>query len=671
MVSFSVFPRRSAWLAGAVLAALSFGPASIQAQGNVGDPAAGKRPAVMVTPPAGPVNSATYTAPPEPKYDYVDALHKSFLFYWAQRSGKLPYQRLAWRGDSFIGLKGPHGEDISGGWFEAANTMKWGGPFAFTAMQLAWNVYEFGDAMKQTNELNEALAWVRVGAEQLVGLYTTDGTTERLIGLIGDSARVENGKIVDVDFGYFGPPEEYQQWVPGGQPPGVYYCEGSPTVNKGCSGIAGDYAAALALSSLVLRPYDAPFADRCLAAARSIYSFGTKYVGTYSDATKFPEQAWKNYQDWYGAATADDELALAATWLYTATKEKAYLDAATASAAKIDAFSEYSWGDKGIAVYILLNRIAPSAALQTQITTTFRSYLPGGSVKRTPRGLVWNEPKANTVIWGSLSYAANLGFLGLVHAKGSPGAPTDPTFATQLRTFAVQQINYILGDTGRSWLVGFGTNFPKSPYHKSSYNSFIDYPMRGQPQGNVGSDFLSATAPPNRFILYGALEGGPWETDEYVDNRADYTFTEVTQDYNAAFTGALAGLIDFYGPSKFKNASDCNLDLGWSHPNASAATRQPKYTKGDCYHTCDPCMVELSTPGLGAVVTNGVPSTTSINPGSTPPTTGTAGGDPSQPADQPAKGNSTESAAAGSFFRTPAAIITAILVLGGVALVLG
>ena len=38
-------------------------------------------------------------------------------------------------------------------------------------------------------------------------------------------------------------------------------------------------------------------------------------------------------------------------------------------------------------------------------------------------------------------------------------------------------------------------------------------------------------------------------------------------DYNAAFTGAIARLVDFY--DNMQPFSDCTLDLGWTHPNAT------------------------------------------------------------------------------------------------------
>ena len=40
------------------------------------------------------------------------------------------------------------------------------------------------------------------------------------------------------------------------------------------------------------------------------------------------------------------------------------------------------------------------------------------------------------------------------------------------------QVNYVLGATGFSWLVGFGENYPDYLWHKPSYNSFIDWPLR-------------------------------------------------------------------------------------------------------------------------------------------------------------------------------------------------
>ena len=45
----------------------------------------------------------------------------------------------------------------------------------------------------------------------------------------------------------------------------------------------------------------------------------------------------------------------------------------------------------------------------------------------------------------------------------------------------------------------------------------------------------------NPYILHGALVGGPNQNDGYSDVRSDFQSNEVTTDYNAGFTSALAG----------------------------------------------------------------------------------------------------------------------------------
>lgn len=50
----------------------------------------------------------------------------------------------------------------------------------------------------------------------------------------------------------------------------------------------------------------------------------------------------------------------------------------------------------------------------------------------------------------------------------------------------------------------------------------------------------------NDHVLYGALVNGPDMNDHFVDvrfNKAGKAYTKVRIDYNAGFTGALAGLL--------------------------------------------------------------------------------------------------------------------------------
>ena len=76
----------------------------------------------------------------------------------------------------------------------------------------------------------------------------------------------------------------------------------------------GKYTANLAFVSKMYRPYDAAYADRCLAAAKAIYEF-TK---TRLDKTDTPA--------YNGETKLDDDIAFACLGLLWATGERKYLD---------------------------------------------------------------------------------------------------------------------------------------------------------------------------------------------------------------------------------------------------------------------------------------------------------------------------------------------------------
>ena len=64
------------------------------------------------------------------------------------------------------------------------------------------------------------------------------------------------------------------------------------------------------------------------------------------------------------------------------------------------------------------------------------------------------------------------------------------------------------------------------------------------PASNCPAPSPAPLLPPQ--VLYGALVGGPvgpGDGETYRDVRNDYKSNEVSLDYNAGFTGALAGLL--------------------------------------------------------------------------------------------------------------------------------
>jgi len=86
-------------------------------------------------------------------FNYGEALQKSILFYEFQRSGKLPEdKRENWRGDSALEDGADVGLDLTGGWYDAGDYVKFNLPMAYTTTMLAWSVYESRDAYVQSGQ---------------------------------------------------------------------------------------------------------------------------------------------------------------------------------------------------------------------------------------------------------------------------------------------------------------------------------------------------------------------------------------------------------------------------------------------------------------------------------------------------------------------------------------
>lgn len=112
---------------------------------------------------------------------------------------------------------------------------------------------------------------------------------------------------------------------------------------------------------------------------------------------------------------------------------------------------------------------------------------------------------------------------------------------------------------GQSYLAGFGENFPRNPYYMTNWAPAIDFPYRNDP---YACDAAFKGPEPSRFIAYGLLVGGPGFDDSYVDIRSElenslltlgnnFVRAEPTQDYIAAFAGALAKLVSYYDLGPF------------------------------------------------------------------------------------------------------------------------
>nr|BBJ26606.1 GH9 cellulase [Xylophaga rikuzenica] len=454
------------------------------------------------TPDVGPITPApaTYNTS-NMRFDYGEALGLSILFYDAQRVGHLPADNpIAWRGDSFLYEVDAEGNDLTGGWFDAGDHVKFNFPQAYTVWDLNWGFLEFREAYEVTGQTNMMCDMIKWPLEYFLKCWQP--ATNTLYTQVGDA---------DFDHTFWGSPEILTMMRPAWQ------------VNTTCPGseVAGDFASAFASAYLVFSEIcgDDDFAAEMKSAAESVYAFATDYQGSYSAG------CYDDSSDYYGSRDYMDELSVAAAWMYKITGEDTYLaDAETFYASVSVGSMGLDWSSKGAGASLLLYEATMSEdPYGADLRNFIEERMPGGRFPYSPCGFAYLDT------WGSARHASNVAFLALLAAEQGVNV-------TEYQEWALSQINYLLGDNNynMSYEVGFGAFSPTIYHHRASscleeYLEDCDIMYEGD----------------NPHILFGGLVGGPDDMDHWANNRSDYVQNEVAIDYNAGFQGALAGLVFF------------------------------------------------------------------------------------------------------------------------------
>ena len=315
------------------------------------------------------------------------------------------------------------------------------------------------------------------------------------------------------DHSYWGRPEEYDRPHP------CYKIDAS----KPGSDLAGETSASLSAASIAFKNVDPDYSTILLKHAKELYEFAKNYQATYTGGIPDAAGFYNSFSGY------KDELAWSAAWLFKATGESTYLQDAEGFYNEMQQNAgEFSWDNKGRGVSVLLSNLVSGENKYFSNAKDFcENVLP--SKPKTPRGTVFIQK------WGSNRHAGNVAFLCLVYGKINDDKSS--ANVDKVKAFGRDQINTMLGDESkgeRSYVVGYGFNYPKQPHHRSS--SCPTTGSCGWPQKDADG--------PNPQILYGALVGGAKDAQgDYTDKRGDYIANEVAIDYNAGFQSALAGLL--------------------------------------------------------------------------------------------------------------------------------
>jgi endoglucanase len=518
------------------------------------------------------------TLPDTPGYNLPLALQESLYFYDAQKSGPARTdgdQPLSWRGDSepsdscvplqpmanhvgvnlsasFIAANksvldpGNTGcLNLSGGFHDAGDHVKFGLPQSYAASVLGWGMYEFPQSYQSTGTWSHALDEMKWFSDYFLRstFLNSSGQVTAFAYQVGEGG---------VDHDYWGPSELQSA----SQYPRPAYLASSETP---AADQAASASAALAVESVLTASSNASYSAECLKYARALYSFALQYPGTgYSGG-------------FYNSSGYVDKEAWAAAWLYIATGNWSYINDIIATNSS-GAYTGYvgsivtspgstwqntwvmNWDTRWGGVFALLDPIVQGNANAPSSVQSFVHYVNKWQVQYWSHVPHDNPSDTNFIAttpagfsylttWGAARYNTAAQLEALTYRKNFPSDPESVEFSN----WAMGQMNYLMGDNPSSWsyIVGFGSATPGVGAEVGGTATAASHPHHGDAQGSL-TNSQSDPATDNH-ILWGALVGGPSATDQPDDVTTDFVLNEVAVDYNAALVGSLAGLETYYG----------------------------------------------------------------------------------------------------------------------------
>ncbi|MDR0918960.1 MAG: glycoside hydrolase family 9 protein [Oscillospiraceae bacterium] len=458
--------------------------------------------------------------------NYAEALQKSLYLYDANMCGTGVDENsgLEWRTDCHVGdaTYNYNGKilDLSGGFHDAGDHVKFGLPEAYSLFTLGFNYYYFKDAFTQTGTDDHLQRITDYGADYFKRCTVYNGTeVEAFAYTVGNGGE---------DHSYWGSPEA--QEASEGTREAFFATASNPGTD--CVSLA---AAALAINYLNFGN------EEDLQVAKDLFAFADK--NTKAVATMGNNEGVGG--SFYKSTNWADDYSLAATVLNIATGDESYKAKAESiidPKQNVTIFGEadngyhyseypYAWDGVYHAVHALRNDLQYSYQMTWGNENYDFATTIDNVVKKYP-----TTTKGFTFIseWASARYNASLQLMGLIYDQ--------ETGSDKYGTWAQGQMDYIFGNNefGKCLMVGYNDISSSHPHHRAASSPAYGDSVENETKGGGQLD--------QSHILYGALCGGPTDANgSYQDTATDYVANEVTLDYNAAFVGALAGLYLKYG----------------------------------------------------------------------------------------------------------------------------
>ncbi len=444
-------------------------------------------------------------------HDYTEALYKTIYFYGANRCG----DTKSWCHGACHTRDGERdGIDLSGGWHDCGDHVKFGQTNCITAVNLLLGYNYFPSAYEDRysqdysapppNGIPDILDEVKIFTDYLLKACTGG----KVYYQVGDK-RDHN----DVSEPVYASALDVNE---GGEPRYAY------SKTEGASNFCGSAAAALALMSMCYAKYSQSYADSCLAKAKEYYEIGD---AKHESVPDYDQEFYNPPGDW------EDDMAMGALELYRATQEDTYLNAA-----KNIYDGNYmcptgwvlEWGNVSPLVAFELYNITNDEGYQSDLRREVEAY---------KKRMSWcGYPHFSG--WGSLQYATATALVGLYYNAISDDENAY-TFGKDIIDFCLGTHDNLNGDAPKNF--SFVTDYneldggsPQYPHHRAAFG-------KGDKAGTLWSqEANNPGSVPYEHKLVGALVGGPQEEcASYEDNIENYYTNEVCIYYNAYIVPSL------------------------------------------------------------------------------------------------------------------------------------
>ncbi len=430
-------------------------------------------------------------------------------FYGYQRAGdkvvdtKNPFYKTA----PYPHAQDNHqGKDLSGGWYDAGDFVKFGLPLGYSVYTLLKGYDVF------PNAYDDADSWDYKGAKDGIPdvLGEAKLATDYLIKAVISDAVV----VTDVGDGN----QDHQQLNESGYANSQRTSPRSATVATGAD-VAGLYAASLALMAKLYKPYDSAYAAVCLAKAKDAFKFGVANQ-------KLSQQ--QGNASYYSTKTFVDKLACGAIELYRATGSADYLTQAQGFQAKVAShFFVLGYANVGdLSAFELARQGYDTfqSVWMTDVDLSLSRVITSASAPELIKGAFIRSD------WGNAGHAAAAAF--------SAALAFQLTGANAYKDFAISQMKWVAGIAPfkQSYIVGY-LNGPTSPHHRNDVSLGSVTRLKG--------GIVSGPTPVGTFNDT-KPDASAWSFDG--NNSANYKNTEVALDYNAAAVGAVAFIRDYLNP---------------------------------------------------------------------------------------------------------------------------